>query len=142
MGKINLGRVILGGLVSGVVINLVEGIMNGVILDPQWTAVRTGLGKDPSMSIKQIVAFNLWGFAAGFLIVWLYAAMRPRLGAGPKTAACAGLVVWAAAWALGDAPPVFLHVFPVGLIGILVAVGVVETMVAGIAGAYFYKEQA
>ena len=142
MGKINLGRVILGGLVAGVVINLVEGVVNGAILDSQWAEVRVGLGKEAAMSVKQIVAFNVWGFAAGFLIVWLYAAMRPRFGAGPKTAMCAGLVVWATAWALGNAPPVFLHIFPVGLIAILVAVGLVETMVAGIAGAYFYKEEA
>ena len=32
MGRINMSRVILGGIVTGVIINLVEGVMNGVML--------------------------------------------------------------------------------------------------------------
>lgn len=140
MGKINLNRVILGGIVAGIVINLFEGILNGVVLEKQWADVMTGLGKTGTMSTKQIIAFNAWGFAAGILMVWLYAAIRPRFGEGPKTAMCAGLMVWALAYALGTAPPVFMHLFPVGLAGIGVAVGLVETTIAGVAGAYFYKE--
>jgi hypothetical protein len=142
VNKINLGRVVLGGIVAGIVINIFEGILNGVVLADQWAAVMTGLGKSPAMSIKQIVAFNVWGFATGILILWVYAAMRPRLGAGPRTAVCAGLVVWATAYALGGAAPVFLHLIPVSLMAIALAVGLVETMVAGVAGAYFYKESA
>jgi hypothetical protein len=37
---------------------------------------------------------------------------------------------------------VFLHLFPIGLVATGLAVGLVETLVAGVAGAYFYKEQA
>jgi hypothetical protein len=92
------------------------------------------------MSINQIVAFNVWGLVAGILMVWVYALMRPRLGAGPKTAIYAGLEIWATAYALGSAAPVFLHLIPVGLMATALAVGLVETMIAGVAGAYFYKE--
>jgi len=142
MNKINLGRVILGGIVAGIVIDIFEGVVNGAVLADQWAAVMTGLGKSGVISIKQIVAFNVWGLAVGILMVGLYAAMRPRLGAGPKTAICAGLVLWASAYVLGGAAPVVLHVFPVGLTMIGLAVGLVETMIAGVAGAYFYKEDA
>jgi len=142
MNKINLGRVILGGIVAGIVIDLFEGILNGVVLANQWATVMTGLGKSGTMSIKQIIAFNVWGLVTGILMLWVYAAMRPRLGAGPKTAMCAGLVIWATAYALGGAAPVFLHLIPVGLMATALAVGLVETMVAGVAGAYFYKENA
>jgi hypothetical protein len=41
----------------------------------------TALGKSGTMSIKQIIAFNVWGLVAGILMVWLCAAMRPRLSA-------------------------------------------------------------
>jgi hypothetical protein len=140
MGNINLGRVLLGGIVAGIVIDLFEGVLNGVVLANQWATVMTGLGRLGTMSVKQIVAFNVWGLAAGILMVGVYAAIRPRLGAGPKTAICAGLVIWATAYVLGSAAPVFLHLFPVGLMAIGLAVGLVETMVAGLAGAYFYKE--
>lgn len=142
MSKINLGRVVLGGIVAGIVIDIFEGVLNGVVLTNQWATVMTGLGKSSTMSMKQLAAFNVWGLATGILMVWLYAAMRPRMGAGPKTAICAGLVVWAAAYMLGSAAPVFLHIFPVGLMLTGLAVGLVETMVAAVAGAYFYKEDA
>ena len=142
MNKINLGRVVLGGIVAGIVINIFEGILHGVVLASQWATVMTGLGRSGTMSIKQIIAFNVWGLATGILMLWVYAAMRPRLGAGPKTAMLAGLVIWATAYVLGSAGPVFLHLFPVGLMATGLAVGLVETMVAGLAGAYFYKENA
>ena len=142
MGKINMGRVILGGIIAGVVIDVFENILNGVILQQQWADVLTGLGKSGTTSVKQIVAFNVWGLAVGILMVWLYAALRPRLGAGPKTAACAGLFIWATAYALGGAAPVFLHIIPVDVMSIALAVGLVEAVAAGVAGSYFYKEEA
>jgi hypothetical protein len=140
MGKINMGRVILGGLVAGIVINLFEGILNGVVLEKQWADVMTGLGKVGTMSVKQIVAFNAWGFAAGILLVWMYAAIRPRFGAGPKTAMCAGLFVWMLGCAMANSIPVFLHVFPVGLAVTATAVSLVEMLIAGVVGGYLYKE--
>lgn len=142
MSKINLGRVVLGGIVAGIVINIFEGILHGVVLSSQWATVMTGLGRSGTMSVKQIIAFNVWGLATGILMLWVYAAMRPRLGAGPKTAMLAGLMIWATAYVLGSAAPVFLHLFPLGLMAIGLAVGLVETLVAGLAGAYFYKENA
>jgi hypothetical protein len=142
MGKINLGRVILGGIVAGIVINLFENVLNSMILADQWTAMLTALGKSGVISVKQVIAFNVWGFANGILMVWLYAAMRPRFGAGPKTAMCAGFFVWMTAYALGSAANVFLHLVPIKLMATALAVGLVETLLAGLAGAYLYKEVA
>jgi hypothetical protein len=142
MGKINLGRVILGGIVAGIVVDLFEGVLNGVVLNQQWADAMTALGKSSALSTKQLIAFNVWGLAVGILMIWLYAAMRPRLGAGPKTAICAGLMIWATAYALGSAASIFLHLVPLGLMATGLAVGVVETIVAAMAGAYFYKEDA
>ncbi len=140
MTKINLGRVILGGIVAGIVIDIFEGVLNGVLLASQWASVMSGLGKSGTMSVDQIVAFNIWGLLTGILMVWVYASIRPRMGAGPKTAVCAGLVIWATAYLLGSAAPVILHLMPVGLVATGLAVGLVETMLAALAGAYFYKE--
>ena len=142
MGKINLNRVILGGIVAGIVIDLFEWVTNGVILQSQWADVMTGLGKSGVISIKQILAFNAWGLAVGILTVWAYAAMRPRLGAGARTGALAGLLIWATAYVLGGAAPVILHILPIGLMATTLAVGLVEAIVAGCVGAYFYKEEA
>jgi len=140
VGKINLGRVILGGLVAGVIINLIEGLMNGVVLMSRWEEQMASLNRSEAGSAKQIVVLNLWGFAAGILTVWLYAAIRPRLGAGPKTAMCAGLFCWATICGMGTAVPVILHVYrlDLGLMG--VGYELVEMLLASLAGAYFYKE--
>ena len=142
MGKINLSRVVLGGIVAGIVIDAFEGILNGVILSSQWAEVLTGLGKSSTMSAKQIVAFDVWGFAVGILTVGLYAAIRPRFGAGPRTGVFAGLAVWALAFAMGDATPVFLHIFPVGTMATSLVVEAVVMAIAGVAGAAVYKESA
>jgi hypothetical protein len=141
-GKINLARVILGGLVAGLIINVVEGVMNGVVLADQWTAQMVSLNRSAAGSVKQIVVLNLWGFAAGILTVWLYAAIRPRLGAGPKTAICAGLFIWATICGMGTAVPVILHIYRLDLAMIGVAYELVEMVLAALAGAYFYKESA
>lgn len=143
MTKINLARVILGGVVAGIVIDLCEGILNGVILKQQWADVFTALGKaSDTLSVKQIVAFNLWGLAAGIITVWLYAGLRPRYGAGPRTAIFAGLTVWALAFALATAVPVFFHLYPLGLGLTSVALEAVEMILAGLAGGAIYKENA
>lgn len=141
MGKINLRRVILGGIIAGVIINVVEGVMNGVILQPQWSAAAKAIGRSATISTRQMVAFNIWGFAAGIIAIWLYAAMRPRFGAGPRTAIRAGAAVWLLAYAMADAMMAFLHVFPLGLLVMVTAVGLMEVLIAAMAGAYFYREE-
>lgn len=140
MGRINMGRVILGGIVTGVIINLVEGVMNGVMLKPQWAEAAKAIGRSSEISVKQIVAFNVWGFTAGIVAIWLYAAIRPRYGAGPKTAMCAGAAVWMLGYAMANAMMAFLHVYPLGLLITVTTVGLLEVLVATTAGAYFYRE--
>jgi len=140
MGKINTGRVIFGGIIAGVIINAVEGVMNGVILQPQWSQAAKAIGQSGAISANQIVAFNVWGFAAGIIAIWLYAAMRPRFGAGPRAAVKAGGAVWLLAYAMANAMMAFLHIFPVGLLVTVTAVGLAEVLAATVAGAYFYRE--
>ncbi len=114
--------------------------MNGVILQPQWSAAAKAIGRSATVSTTQIVAFNLWGFAAGIIAVWLYAAMRPRFGAGPRTAITADTAVWLLAYAVANAMMAFLHVFPLGLLVLVTAVGLLEVLIAATAGAYIYRE--
>lgn len=142
MGRINLSRVIVGGLVAGLVIDICEGVLNGMVLADRWGAVMTSLNRPATPSVKTMIALNVWGFAAGILTVWIYAALRPRFGSGPKTAMIAGLTMWAAAFALATAVPVFLHIYPVNLALTSIGVEIIEMLAAATAGAYFYKEGA
>jgi hypothetical protein len=82
----------------------------------------------------------LLGLAYGLSALWLYAAIRPRFGAGPKTALYAGLAVWV----LGSLLP-SVNWGPRGLVPghlfvVAVVVGLVEIVAATEAGAWLYQE--
>jgi len=93
MSGINFGRVIGGGLLAGLIINISEFILNGVLLAQQMEAAMRSLNRPP-VDNQMIVWFVVLGFALGIVTVWLYAAIRPRLGPGVRTAVCTALTVW------------------------------------------------
>ena len=140
MGKINMGRVIIGGLVAGVVINMFEGVLNGLVLADRWSAYMQSLGKAPAFATGQLVGFDVIGFVLGILTVRLYAAIRPRFGSGPRTAVRAGLIIWAVGTLVPGVTNVITGLAPANLTYIGIAVGIVEYVLAGLAGAALYKE--
>jgi len=73
MAHTNRGRVILGGLLAGVVINVVEYVTNGIVLREAWGRAMQALGKPADLSAGAIVIFNVWGFLLGIAAVWIYA---------------------------------------------------------------------
>ena len=139
MAKINMGRVILGGLLAGVVINIGEFVLNMAILQKQWDEALKALNRPPFAG-EVVAFFVLLAFALGILAVWMYAAIRPRFGAGPLTAICAGLIVWALAslYPTGGALPMGL--FPRHLLLFTVLWELFELPIATLAGAWVYKE--
>jgi hypothetical protein len=140
MRKINWTRVILGGLVAGVIINIFESVVNGVILAEDMDAAVRALGRQ--MGGSQIAMFIVWGFLVGIFAIWLYAAIRPRYGPGAKTALCAGAAVWGLGYLLASVTPIALHLFPRRIMAIGLAVGLVEVLAATLAGARLYREDA
>ena len=142
MNKINVGRALLGGLLTGLVLNVIDGVVNAVILADQWAAVQKALGKSGLFTVNQVIGFNLLGFAAGIVAVWLYAAMRSRFGGGTATAVRAGLITWALLVVLPDVFLIVADILPMNLLGLLIAVGVIEYPLAVMAGGALYKEAA
>jgi hypothetical protein len=138
MGKINWIRVILGGLVAGVIINIFEFALNGVVLAKDMEAAISALGRQ--MGGAQLAMFIAWGFLVGIFAIWLYAGIRPRYGAGPKTALCAASAVWSLGYLLAAVTPLALNLFPTRLMVIGLAVGLVEVIVGTLAGAWLYGE--
>ena len=136
MEKINWGRVILGGLVAGVVINAVEFFVHGVILDQKWTAAFAALGKTPTGWATFIPS----NFLVGVVAVWLYAFIRTRYGAGPKTAVRAGLAAWVVFWVIPTMALMPLELFPNRLLLTVIGVGVMDAIVATLLGAWLYKQ--
>lgn len=141
MGKINLGRVVAGGLLAGLVLNVYDYVLNGVILSDQWTAAMTALGRG-EMGMGAIKWFVMIDFVYGIFIVWAYAAIRPRFGPGPQTAAIAGLTGWLFLGLLGNLAQIPLGLMPAGLYWVNALTSLVMVPVAGVVGAWPYQEAA
>ena len=139
MTNINVGRVLLGGLVAGVVLNIGEALLNGIVLAQAAKADfdRLHLPDPGGTFIARAVTIT---FLLGIVLVYLYAAIRPRFGAGAKTAVYAGVIAWFFVYlyagyiqeALGL---VSSKPFMIGLVW-----GFVEYIAGAIAGAWVYKE--
>lgn len=139
MSKINVGRVVLGGLVAGAVISIGNFLLNRVWLreDLKADLSKLNLSEPGNDFIVKAVVLTL---IVGIAIVYLYAAIRPRFGAGVKTAICAGLMAW------------FFTVLYTGVIvgmvfhlsdGITIkriVFGLFQYSIGAIAGAWLYKE--
>ncbi len=139
MANINLSRVLLGGLCAGFVIVIGELILNGVILGTQFSAQREKLGLgDPTFSELSIgVILTLF---YGVILIWIYAAIRPRFGAGPKTAFIAAITFWTIAYVL-----FLLTLWASSLVSLNFAVfsilwGLLEAPAAAFLGASLYRE--
>ncbi len=139
MGRINTGRAILGGLVAGLVINIGESILNIPILGAESDAAMQALGVEP-VGGSDVAVFIVMGFLLGLLAVWLYAAMRPRFGPGPKTAVIAGLVVFVLGVVFPSIGYGMLGLFPARLLVIANVWDLFEIPIASVAGAWLYKE--
>ena len=141
MAAINTGKVVAGGLLAGLVANAFDFVTNTYILAADWSAWAASHGLDPAAMTAPKVA-GTWiaiDFIFGILLVWTYAAMRPRFGPGVKTAVLAGLVIYIA-------PTLVLFGFTMmGMMSLGLFVkgscsAIISTLVASIAGAAIYTE--
>jgi hypothetical protein len=139
VGGIKIGRVVLGGLLAGIVINLGETILNLVVVAQ---AMETTLRDRnlPPVGGTAIAGFVVVAFLLGIVTVWLYAAIRPRFGPGVGTAICAGVFVWFFAYLYGGVAQVLMGMFPAKLVTIATLWGLPEIVIASIAGAWLYQE--
>jgi hypothetical protein len=139
MSSINMGRVVVGGLVAGLLINVSEFVLNAVVLADDMNAAMAALNRPP-IDNGMIVWFVLLAFGIGIMAVWVYAAVRPRFGPGVQTAICASLVVWGLAYLYPNVTTIVLGLFPTRLMIIATVWGLVEVLAAGVAGAWIYTE--
>ena len=140
MSDISTGRVVLGGLVAGIVSDAIGFAVDGKWLAPGWNAGMKALGHS-SFAPNQVIGFNLLGLAGGLVAVWIYAAIRPRFGPGLVTAIKAGGVVWVLGTLLPNLGFMYLGgLFPHRLTIYTTAGGLLEVVLGTIAGAIVYRE--
>jgi len=132
---------LLGGVLAGLFLNASEFVLNAVILMDEYMAIleRHGL----TAASWAMYGFILATFAIGFVVAWLYAAIRPRFGAGARTGVIAGLALWVVGYAV---PSVWFGAMGMALSAgsttLAIVWGLVEMAIAGVIAGWAYREEA
>ena len=142
MAGMNTSRILLGGVVAGLIMNISEAAVHAGILGADASLLYENLKlplPDPAANIPFLIGAT---FLLGITAVWLYAAIRPRFGPGPGTALIAGLAVWVLAhlWSGIYLANGLAGVVTARLAWIPVGTGLIEAVVGTLAGAALYKE--
>jgi hypothetical protein len=139
MKGINVGRWFAGGLVAGLLIWLVEGAAS-MATYPMMQEAMQAHGLSMAMNATAAVVSLLASLLAGLMLVFFYAAVRPRFGPGPKTAVTVAVVLWAGGYVVSVLGYLMLGLFPHGLLLHWGLVGLVEMILAGLVGGWIYRE--
>lgn len=134
--RVNWPRLVVSGLVAGVIVNAFEYGGDRVVFNDEWTAAFHTLGKEPAGWSTFIPA----NFFVGFLLIWLYCRLRARYGKGPMTALRAALPVWVVFWVIPLLAMAPMDLFPNRLLFIAIALGVVDVPLAALVGAWLYRD--
>jgi len=140
MGKLNWPRIILGGVVAGIICFIGDGVVHGVLLKERWASIMASMGRKVTEEPSHMVYYAAYDLAKALVGVWLYAAIRPRYGAGPRTAVIAAVATWALV-----IPIALLGLIPSGFFGRKFALlwsidGLVVMVIAIVIGAWLYRE--
>lgn len=137
---INWKRVIGGGLAAGLLYDIFEVLLSPLFLGGRYEAELNAIRHTPP-SAAGYAFFISWGFVIGIVAVCLYAAVRPRFGPGPRTAARVAFALWV----IGDLMPqmgqAFMGIFTMGLMIRFTAQQLFFMLAATIFGAWLYREQ-
>jgi hypothetical protein len=138
---INWGRVLGGGVLAAIIAFLSDGFLHEKLLAADWKAVYKGLrASEPAHGSAGLLYFAIFELGRGLVSLFLYATMRSHFGAGPKTAAFAGVVAWIAFSVTGPAQFIPLGFFSHDLWVKAGAYQLVTSIVAAIAGAALYRD--
>jgi hypothetical protein len=141
MTNINWSRLILGGLIASAIAFVSDGFLHQRLIHEEWEAFAAGLQiAMQDHSPLAFLYFAIYELGRGFLALFVYATMRPRFGAGPKTAVWAGVVSWLAFSVAAPAQFIPLGLFSDTLWAMAGAYQLVTSIIAAVAGAAVYKE--
>ena len=116
--------------------------MNGGILKTDfenWAHSMGGLIHPPSLTLAMFL-WTLMCLLYGIVGVWIYAAIQPRYGAGPRTAFLTGLLLWTVSKLTVALDFISIGILPSGLIAGQLIGGFVALMAGTLLGARFYQD--
>lgn len=139
----NTKKIIVGGLAAGVVLNIIDWLSYGVLLadrmKSEMDAFKPGLS-DMMNQGSSIMTAVVTDFVVGLLLVWTYAAIRPRFGPGPSTAAAAAVLFWFLG-SLFNAGYLHMGMMSMGSWWTLAIIWLVNLLLAAFIGAKLYTEE-
>jgi len=141
---INTQKVVVGGIVAGVVMIVIDFISNMFILGARMKAeadaFKPGMS-DQMMQGPAVITNIVMSLILGILLIWTYAAVRPRFGPGLKTATYVAFLFWILAGIFYSG---YMHMgmMSAGLWWSFAFVGLVNFLLSAWAGAKFYTEGA
>lgn len=139
MGGINVGRLILGSLLAGVVIFVIEGAMAATYTAEMLRVLQEHNLAMP-MGASGMVVGALISLLVGFGLIFFYVAARPRFGAGVRTAVIIAVVMFFTGYFVGLISYNSIGLYPPKMLAQWGAIGLFEMIIACIAGAWLYRE--
>jgi len=141
---VNYPRVVIGGLVAGVIGFIGDGVVHGVLLQARWMEIAANLHITVTGAERQASMpwYLLYDVVKGLAAIKLYAMIRPRFGPGPRTAVIAGLMTWALCIPIPLAGMLPMHFFGKKFALLWAVYGIFPVVIGAVAGAALYKEEA
>lgn len=118
---------------------LIQGMLLGPRMMGEMVAAAptlAGKGEDAMTMTARVIT----SFVIGIMLVWMYAAMRPRFGPGPKTAMISAFIVWLFGF-LFYLDWLFLGMMTPATYVMMSAAMIVSLAIAAWVGCMLYKEE-
>jgi hypothetical protein len=136
---INVGRWIASGIAAGILLWLLEGLASTLYIADMEAALEAH-NLSMEMNASVVVISLAVSLIAGLILMFFYAAARPRFGPGPKTAVIVAIALWTGGYLLSLLGYQMLGLFPTGLLVLWGLTGLVEMILAALAGGWIYRE--
>ena len=141
--NLNIVRLVLAGLASGVIIYVVEGVTNGAILAHGWklwsaVAERAFVMPDATYSL---IMWGVQALIAGLVGAFVYAGIRVWTGVNLRAAYVSGLIIWAVGWLGMSMDKLALGVEPHKFIYYNLLAALLGCLIGQIAGSFIYKDK-
>ena len=134
-------RLLISGIAAGMVIWVVDFIANGIVLAERYTALQSA---GYFLSTPRLPFFALWTLVVlgiGIGLAWTYAAVRPRLGPGPKTALTMGAVIGLMMYVPGNLAQASWSVVGRMVPFVWLVFGLLGTIAGALVAGALYKEE-
>jgi len=139
MDSINTSRWLMSGIAAGAVIWVLEGLGSLLYMDAIETAL-SAHNLSMTMSTGMMILTIILSLLVGCVLMFFYAAARPRFGPGPRTAMTVAVGMWAGSYLVSLLGYHMIGLYPVRLLGIWAVVGLAELIIAALVGGRLYQE--